>query len=147
MMLPRHAASSSRTEALMGNVFGHGIDAASVTRRDEQPGQTHRRRGVGRQSGASLAALLRSTHVIAPTAIVARVNDPDLMAVDENATLYTKCDTHSVCEIASNGAITILASDFQDARGIAIDPTRHLLYVVDRAAAGGTSYLRTYRLK
>ncbi len=69
------------------------------------------------------------------------------MAVDEHATLYTKCNAHSVCEIASNGAITILANDFHDARGIAIDPTRHLLYVVDRAATGRTSYVRTYRLK
>jgi len=97
--------------------------------------------------GASLAALLRSTQAIAPTDIVARVNDPDLMAVDENATLHTKCDTHSVCQIASNGAVTILAGDFHDARGVAIDPTRHLLYVVDRAAAGRTSYERMYRLK
>jgi len=34
-----------------------------------------------------------------------------------------------------------------DARDAAIDPSRHLLYVVNRAASGGTSYVQTIPLR
>jgi hypothetical protein len=78
----------------------------------------------------------------------AHVTGPDLLAVDTDGTLYTKCNSTSVCRIAADGTVTAIANDFQDARGVALDAAHRQLLVVDRAkAANGTSYLRTIPLR
>jgi hypothetical protein len=52
-----------------------------------------------------------------------------------------------LCRIAPDGTISLLANDFQDARGVAVDAPRHLLYAIDRAGStGGTSYVRIFPL-
>ncbi|CAB3766817.1 hypothetical protein [Paraburkholderia humisilvae] len=65
--------------------------------------------------------------------VVARIDGPDLLAVTHDGTLYTKCGKTGFCKIAADGAVTQIANDFHDARGVALDETRHLLYVIDRA--------------
>jgi DNA-binding beta-propeller fold protein YncE len=70
---------------------------------------------------------------------VAQVESPDLLAIDSSGMLYTKCHAHAVCRVAPDGAVTSLADDFQDARGIAVDDARHTLYVVDRAKSTSTT--------
>ncbi|MFL9983628.1 hypothetical protein [Paraburkholderia sediminicola] len=48
---------------------------------------------------------------------------------------------------AADGAVSVLANDFQDARGVAVDAPRHQLYAIDRApGTGGTSYVRIFPL-
>ncbi|WP_051481424.1 NHL repeat-containing protein [Paraburkholderia nodosa] len=71
--------------------------------------------------------------------MVAQVESPDLLAIDSAGTLYTKCHAHAVCRVAPDGAVTSLADDFQDARGVAVDDARHTLYVVDRAKSTSTT--------
>jgi DNA-binding beta-propeller fold protein YncE len=89
---------------------------------------------------ARLSDLLSSAGTVTPT-VVAQINSPDLMAVDAEGRLYTKCNKNGLCKIAPDGTISVLANDFQDARGVAIDATHHVLYAVDRASpASGTSY-------
>ena len=96
---------------------------------------------------ASLGELLSSAGMVTPT-VVARIDNPDLMAVDAQGQLYTKCNKTGLCEIAPDGTVSVLANNFQDARGVAIDATHHVLYAVDRASpASGTSYVRTFALK
>lgn len=96
---------------------------------------------------ASLSDLLGSNATVTPT-VVARIDSPDLMAVDAEGRLYTKCNKNGLCEIAPDGTINMLANDFQDARGVAIDAIHHVLYAVDRAApASGTSYVRSFTIK
>jgi hypothetical protein len=42
----------------------------------------------------------------------------------------------------------LLADDFHNARGVAVDSLHHVLYVVDRAkGAGQPSYIRTFAIK
>jgi hypothetical protein len=72
-------------------------------------------------------------------AMVAQVESPDLLAIDSAGTLYTKCHAHGLCRIAPDGAVTSLADDFQDARGVAVDDARHVLYAVDRAKSAATT--------
>jgi DNA-binding beta-propeller fold protein YncE len=96
---------------------------------------------------ASLSDLLGSAATVTPT-VVARIDSPDLMAVDAEGRLYTKCNKNGLCEIATDGTISVLANDFQDARGVAIDAVHHVLYVVDRASpSSGTSYVRTFAIR
>jgi len=96
---------------------------------------------------ASLGELLSSAGMVTPT-VVARIANPDLMAVDAQGRLYTKCNKTGLCEIAPDGTVSVLANDFQDARGVAIDALHHALYAVDRASpASGTSYVRTFAIK
>jgi sugar lactone lactonase YvrE len=79
---------------------------------------------------------------------VAHIDSPDLMAIDSDGALYTHCNKTGLCRIAPDATVSVIANDFQDARGVAIDPARHLLYVVDRAhAASGTSALRVFPIK
>lgn len=95
----------------------------------------------------SMAGLLESANpesanpITAPD-IFARVENPDLMTEDGDGALYTRRKSGSVCKIAADGTVSEIATGFHDARGVAIDVSRHRLYVVDRASAGGTSYLR-----
>jgi hypothetical protein len=70
------------------------------------------------------------------------------MAIDESGALYTHCNGTGLCRIAPDATVSVMANDFQDARGVAIDATRHVLYVVDRAySASGTSKLRVFPIK
>ena len=96
---------------------------------------------------ARLSDLLSSAGTVTPT-VVAQIDSPDLMAVDAEGRLYTKCNKNGLCKIAPDGTISVLANDFQDARGVAINATHHVLYAVDRASpASGTSYVRTFAIK
>ncbi|MFM0047006.1 hypothetical protein [Paraburkholderia sediminicola] len=96
---------------------------------------------------SSLSALLGGAQAVAPSATLAQINSPDLMAVDASGTLYTKCNTTGLCRIAPDGTISVLANDFQDARGVAVDARRHQLYAIDRAGStSGTSYVRIFPL-
>ena len=96
---------------------------------------------------ASLGELLSSAGMVTPT-VVARIDNPDLMAVDAQGQLYTKCNKTGLCEIAPDGTVSVLANNFQDARGVAIDALHHALYAVDRASpASETSYVRTFAIK
>ncbi|WP_260854479.1 hypothetical protein [Paraburkholderia sp. BCC1884] len=91
---------------------------------------------------ASLSALLAASQAVTASAF-AQIDAPDLMAVDAGGKLYTKCNTTGLCRIAPDGTISVLANDFQDARGVAVDAPRNRLYAIDRAAStGGTSYVR-----
>jgi sugar lactone lactonase YvrE len=95
-----------------------------------------------------LGALLAAPAPARDGAVFARIESPDLLAIDRAGVLYTKCHAHGFCRIAPDGAVTSLADDFQDARGVAIDDTRHVLYVVDRAksASGSASAIRVFPL-
>ncbi|MFM0609046.1 hypothetical protein PQR05_31395 [Paraburkholderia sediminicola] len=96
---------------------------------------------------SSLSALLGGSQAVAPSATLVQINSPDLMAVDASGTLYTKCNTTGLCRIAPDGTIRVLANDFQDARGVAVDARRHQLYAIDRAGStSGTSYVRIFPL-
>ncbi|WP_109477302.1 hypothetical protein [Paraburkholderia sp. C35] len=94
-----------------------------------------------------LASLLQAAQPVSVTDTFAKIDNPDLMAADAQGALYTHCKSASVCKIATDGTVSEIASDFHDARGVAVDATRHRLYVVDRAAAGGTSYVRILPLR
>lgn len=91
---------------------------------------------------ASLANWLQSAQPVTVADTFAKIENPDLMAGDGQGALYTHCKSASLCKVAPDGSVNEIATDFHDARGVAVDPARHRLYVVDRAAAGGTSYLR-----
>lgn len=65
--------------------------------------------------------------------VFARVEHPDLLAVDQTGTLYTKCGAAGFCRIATDGTVTPVADGFQNARGVAVDDVHHALYIVDRA--------------
>ena len=96
---------------------------------------------------ANLGTLLGLPRPLTPT-VFAHVDSPDLMAVDSEGRLYTKCNKNGLCEIAPDGTVSVIANDFQDARGVAIDPVHHVLYAVDRGpSSGGTSYVRSFPIK
>ena len=79
---------------------------------------------------------------------VIKIDQPDLLAIDSGGALYTKCNSTAVCEITPDGKVVPLANDFHDARGVAVDSTRGVLFVVDRADnASGVSTLRALSLK
>lgn len=95
----------------------------------------------------SLNALLAAPAPVSGGDAFASVEGPDMLAADSHGALYTKCGAHGVCRIAPDGTLTQLAGDFADARGVAIDETRHRLYVVDRAPnANAPSMIRTIDL-
>ncbi|TDV37207.1 hypothetical protein C7405_103334 [Paraburkholderia caballeronis] len=94
-----------------------------------------------------LPALLAARSPASAGVAFARVDGPDLLAVDHAGALYTKCGDHGLCRIAPDGAVTTLADDFSDARGVAVDDARHTLYAVDRVkGAGATSAIRVFPL-
>jgi len=114
----------------------HG-DALFVT--DQQRGEILR---------YDLHALLDAPAPTQGGTVIAKVESPDLLAVDRSGALYTKCHAHGFCRVAPDGTVTRLADDFHDARGVALDDARHLLYVVDRAkrADGAASSIRVFTL-
>ncbi|MBN3766111.1 hypothetical protein [Burkholderia sp. Ac-20365] len=91
---------------------------------------------------ASLASLMAAAQPVTVGDTFAKIENPDLMVGDGRGALYTHCKSTSVCKISSDGSVNEIATDFHDARGVAVDSARHRVYVVDRAAAGGTSYMR-----
>ncbi len=96
---------------------------------------------------ARLDALLAAPQPTTAATVFAQIDHPDLLAADSSGALYTKCGNSGFCRIAPNGAATVLANDLHDARGVAVDEPRRVVYVVDRAAAGGTSYVRALALR
>ncbi|WP_322012160.1 hypothetical protein [Paraburkholderia sp. J12] len=96
---------------------------------------------------ASLPALVAAAQPVSNLDVFARIAHPDLMAGDPaTGALYTRCNAASVCRIAADGTVSEIANGFHDARGVALNSARRVLYVVDRAASGGTSYLRSVPL-
>lgn len=83
----------------------------------------------------SLPVLLAAPTPVAADSgtVFARIDHPDLLALDKAGTLYTKCGATGFCRIAPDGTVTPVANDFENARGVAIDDANHTLYVVDRA--------------
>jgi DNA-binding beta-propeller fold protein YncE len=82
---------------------------------------------------ARIDALRVAPQSASSATVVARIDGPDLLAAGRDGTLYTKCGKSGVCKIAADGTVTQLANDFRDARGVALDETRDVLYVIDRA--------------
>jgi DNA-binding beta-propeller fold protein YncE len=80
------------------------------------------------------------------TAVI-KINGPDLLSIDSNGALYTKCNSTAVCRISPDESVAVIANDFEDARGVAVDPAHHVLYVIDRPkSASSASTLRTFPL-
>jgi DNA-binding beta-propeller fold protein YncE len=69
------------------------------------------------------------------TDVFATVESPDLLAASSDGTLYTKCGAHAICSFSKRGRATVLASDFDEPRGIAVDGARKRLVAVDRSSA------------
>jgi DNA-binding beta-propeller fold protein YncE len=97
---------------------------------------------------ANLNTLLGAPQPITLRTVFVQIDSPDLLAAAPDGSLYTKCNATSLCRILQNGTINVLASDFQNPRGVAVDVLRGKLYAIDRASRdGGTSYLRILPLK
>lgn len=98
---------------------------------------------------ARLDTLLSAAQPASATSakVFAQIDSPDLLAADSSGALYTRCGKTGFCRIGVDGKVTPLANDFYDARGVALDETRHVLYVIDRAAAGATRYVRALPLQ
>jgi DNA-binding beta-propeller fold protein YncE len=84
---------------------------------------------------ARIDALRAAPQPASSASVVAQIDGPDLLAAGHDGTLYTKCGKHGFCKIAADGTVTQLASGFNDARGVALDEARGVLYVVDRGSA------------
>ncbi|SAL60226.1 Virginiamycin B lyase [Caballeronia arvi] len=67
--------------------------------------------------------------------VFATIDAPDLMAASPDGTLYTKCGAHAVCSISKRGRPSVIASDLESPRGVAVDVARKRLIVVDRSSA------------
>jgi DNA-binding beta-propeller fold protein YncE len=89
----------------------------------------------------SLTALLaaRTPATADSGSVFARIDHPDLLAIDNSGTAYTKCGATAFCRLAPDGTATPIANDFQDARGVTIDEATHSIYVVDRAKTSAAS--------
>ncbi|CAM2155597.1 conserved exported protein of unknown function [Pararobbsia alpina] len=97
---------------------------------------------------ADLNVVLDSQQPVTPNKVLAQVNSPDLLAVDHTGQLFTKCGQNSVCRIASDGDVTVIADDFSDARGVTIDDVRDRVYWIDRTqSAAQASAVRTLPLR
>lgn len=95
----------------------------------------------------SLSGLVNHAQADGLNTTVIKINGPDLLSIDSNGALYTKCNSTAVCRIGPDNSVAVIANDFEDARGVAIDPGHHLLYVIDRLkSASGASALRSIPL-
>ena len=95
----------------------------------------------------SLSGLINHAQAGGLSTTVIKINGPDLLAIDSNGTLYTKCNATAVCRISPDESVAVIANDFEDARGVAIDPAHHRLYVIDRPkSADSASTLRVIPL-
>ncbi|WP_321910953.1 hypothetical protein [Paraburkholderia sp. J11-2] len=104
--------------------------------------------GAGEILRYDLAELLAKPEPSHSGTAFAKIESPDLLAADASGALYTKCGAHGFCRITPDGTVSSLADDFQDARGVAVDETRHVVLVVDRAkgANATTSAIRAFAL-
>jgi DNA-binding beta-propeller fold protein YncE len=133
-----HAATERDLLTGLGKPVGIAVSGENVFVSDQANGNIVK---------ANRGALLSAPAPVTPT-VFARVDSPDLMTVDRDGRLYTKCNKSGLCEIAPDGTVSVIANDFQDARGVAIDTAHHLLYAVDRGpSSGGTSYVRSFPIK
>ncbi|QGZ65331.1 NHL repeat-containing protein [Paraburkholderia acidisoli] len=133
-----HAASERDLVVGLAKPVGVAVSGDTVFVSDQSRGAILR---------YSLNALLAASAPANGGPVFASVDGPDLLAADAHGALYTKCRAHGVCRIAPDGTLTQLAGDFEDARGVAIDETRHRLYVVDRArSSNAPSLIRTIDL-
>jgi hypothetical protein len=82
-----------------------------------------------------LQAARASNEPVQATDVFATVDAPDLLAASSDGTLYTKCGAHGVCSISKRGRATVIASDMEQPRGVAVDSARKRLVAVDRAGA------------
>lgn len=97
---------------------------------------------------ASLSMLLGAPQPVTLRTVFVQIDGPDLLAIAPDGSLYTKCHATDLCRIAPDSTISVIASDLQNARGVAVDALRGKLYVIDRASHNGsTSYLRILPLK
>ena len=95
----------------------------------------------------SLSGLINHAQSGGLSTTVIKINGPDLLSIDSNGTLYTKCNSTAVCKINPDESVAVIANDFEDARGTAIDRTHHVLYVIDRPkSADSGSVLRAIPL-
>lgn len=90
----------------------------------------------------SLRIALSASAPVHATEVFASVTSPDLLAASADGTLYTKCGDHALCRFSTAGQATVIANDFDEPRGVAIDPTRKRLLAVDRGGEGRPSHLR-----
>ncbi|KND61849.1 hypothetical protein BVER_05901 [Candidatus Burkholderia verschuerenii] len=67
--------------------------------------------------------------------VFANVDAPDLLAAAPDGTLYTKCGAHALCKFSKRGRATVIAGDFDQPRGVAVDAARKRLVAVDRASS------------
>jgi DNA-binding beta-propeller fold protein YncE len=96
---------------------------------------------------ASLSALLKAAQPAEPSDVFARIDGPDLLTIDGNGTLYTKCHATGLCRIARDGTVTVVADDLHGVRGVAVDTARNRLYVIERASeAQGANDVRWFPL-
>jgi DNA-binding beta-propeller fold protein YncE len=80
--------------------------------------------------------------------VFAEVDAPDLLAAAPDGTLYTKCGAHALCKFSKRGRATVIAGDFDQPRGVAVDAARKRLVAVDRASARDQpSRVRVWPLK
>jgi len=95
----------------------------------------------------TLSGLINHAQAGGLSTTVIKINGPDLLTIDSNGTLYTKCNSTAVCRISPDESVAAIANDFEDARGVAIDPAHHVLYVIDRPkSADNGSILRAIPL-
>jgi hypothetical protein len=95
----------------------------------------------------SLSGLINHAQSGGLSTKVIKINGPDLLSIDSNGTLYTKCNSTAVCKISPDESVAVIANDFEDARGTAIDRTHRVLYVIDRPkSADSGSTLRAIPL-
>jgi len=80
-----------------------------------------------------LSAALSAAAPVASNDIFVNVSAPDLLAAAPGGMLYTKCGEHSLCRYSRTGETTVIAMDFDEPRGIAVDAVRKRLFIVDRA--------------
>jgi hypothetical protein len=95
----------------------------------------------------SLSGLINHAQSGGLSTKVIKINGPDLLSIDSNGTLYTKCNSTAVCKISPDESVAVIANDFEDAHGVAIDRTHRVLYVIDRPkSADSGSTLRAIPL-
>jgi DNA-binding beta-propeller fold protein YncE len=141
-LVTRDQASSRATERDIVVGLGKPVGLAIIGDTLYITDQTNNRIvKVGLHAALAAAAPLTASDVFA------NVTAPDLLAASPDGTLYTKCGEHGLCRFSKTGEPTVLADDFDEPRGVAVDAAHKRLVAVDRArGAGRPSHLRIMRL-